>query len=223
MTQGVQCVADAQAGLALEIAALDGSDATALMWQADARALVCPETLSRRAPFAGAARASTKAGWPLILRPTGGGTVPQGPGVVNLALAFDAGEGFTLEDGYRLITSVLQEGFGPEGHQLAPGATPGSFCDGTWNLSVAGRKMIGTAQRWRARPGGTRRVLAHAMILTQGAIAMEGAAAVSAFQQNMGMPPVRAEVHVTAQEAFGWAHLPASDVLAAAHRALAAL
>ncbi len=42
---------------------------------------------------------------------------------------------------------------------------PGSFCDGRYNLQIAGKKLVGTAQRWA---GGTREqaaVLAHACLL----------------------------------------------------------
>ena len=46
------------------------------------------------------------------------------------------------------------------------GACTGAFCDGAWNVLAQGRKLAGTAQRWRATPQG-RVALIHAAILTR--------------------------------------------------------
>lgn len=173
MTDGVtglapQGVDSAAEGIAAEVAMLAQVAATGrparLLWQARTPAIVLPAACLRRPGFAAAAGHAAAAGWPLLARPTGGGAVPQGPGVLNLALAFPAEAGLTLEAGYRRICAPLTAAFARFGLSATAGATEGSFCDGAWNLSLAGRKIVGTAQRWQRREGGWA-VLAHALVL----------------------------------------------------------
>jgi lipoate-protein ligase A len=113
--------------------------------------------------------------WPAVLarhgaalqvRPSGGGLVPQGPGLWNLSLAWPAGEA-TPADMHRIYAALCQAlaaAFARLGVAATPQAVSGSFCDGRWNLAVRGRKMAGTAQAWR-RFGGRQMVLAHAVIV----------------------------------------------------------
>ncbi|MCB1385934.1 MAG: hypothetical protein KDJ80_08325 [Nitratireductor sp.] len=75
-------------------------------------------------------------------------------------------------------------------------ACPGSFCDGAWNVVVEGRKLAGTAQRWRATPAG-RVVLIHAAILIGTPDAalwpVLGALQAAAFPDE---PSLRADNHI---------------------------
>lgn len=180
-------------GLAHEAAAFTAQGAVTCLWSLRRRALVCPASLRRRPGFDLAKRNSATRGWPLHLRPTGGGAVPQGPGVLNLALAFAADRTFTIEDGYRLITQMIQDAI-PAG--WTTGATPNSLCDGAWNLSLNGRKVVGTAQRIRPLGNGQHRILAHALIMVEGDLAA-GAAAVDAFHRDLSLGPIDAGVHTT--------------------------
>lgn len=189
-------------GLALEARAFGDTDPQVRLWMPRAPALVCPAAFRRRAGFDVAARRLAAQGWPLHLRPTGGGAVPQGPGVLNLALAYTASSKFGIEAGYRLITEVIRAALGRFGAHLATGATPDSFCDGTWNLSLAGRKLVGTAQRIRPAGGGRRRVLAHALILVEGDLA-PGVAAVNQFHAELGLPSVTGHAHTTLAKVLG--------------------
>ena len=158
---------DAPAGLAAEMDMLDavagGAPAAAFLWQVRRPWLVLPERFARGDVFEAAARESTADGWPVAPRRTGGGITPQGPGVLNLALAFTTppGKSRTVRDSYGAICDPLAEALTALG--VATQATPvtGSFCDGDYNLAVEGRKIVGTAQRWR---GGT--CLCHALLLT---------------------------------------------------------
>ena len=189
-------------GLALEAAAFTAQGAVTCLWSPRRRALVCPASLRRRPGFDAAKRNSATRGWPLHLRPTGGGAVPQGPGVMNLAVAFTADRTVTIEDGYRLITQIIQDAI-PAG--WTTGATPNSFCDGAWNLSLNGRKVVGTAQRIRPVGNGQRRILAHALILVEGDLAAGAAAAASAvgtaaaaaFHRDLSLGPIDENVHAT--------------------------
>lgn len=171
------------------------------LWTAEENALVCPAAHGGRTGFAEAVARSATRGWPIATRTTGGGAVPQGPGILNFALAVTVEKGFTIEDGYRLITRAIRRGLGDYGQRLKAGTNPGSFCDGKWNLSLAGRKFVGTAQRWRPS-GGRVRILAHALVLVCGPVHV-CARAVDAYHQDSGLEPVRAEAHTTLETELG--------------------
>ena len=202
MSTALRVVPTVAEGLSLEAEAFDGTGPPVRLWMAEARALVCPAAFRRKRGFDAAARTTAARNWPLHLRPTGGGAVPQGPGVLNLALAFTAGPDFGIEAGYHLVTDVLRHALGPFGRSLATGATPDSFCDGAWNLSVAGQKLVGTAQRIRPAGGGRRRVLVHALILLEGDLSA-GVEAVNGLHADLGLPRVTDQAHTTLAHVLG--------------------
>ncbi|MEM7470803.1 MAG: hypothetical protein AAF340_05570 [Pseudomonadota bacterium] len=220
MSPLVKSVPDPSAGLAYEMALFTGHGPQVGLWQTETQGIVCPAAYERRNGFAQAIKNSADRGWPVALRPTGGGAVPQGPGVDNLALAFNPAKGTTIEDGYILLTDIIKGGFGTDGNRLEAGDTPGSFCDGAWNLSVAGRKIVGTAQRWRPNRGGCPRVLAHALFLTSDSFA-QGSDAVAAFHHDLGLSPVELEAHTSLREAFGLDTFPYAAMRDCAEAALA--
>lgn len=219
MSNHLHPVSDVALGLALEAEAFAAQSAAICLWTARQRAIVCPASMRRRPGFDRATARSAGRGWPVNLRPTGGGPVPQGPGVLNLALAFTVDRRFAIEDGYRLITSVIREAAQIRDIDLVTGATPDSFCDGAWNLSISGRKFVGTAQRLRPLGNGQRRVLAHALILMEGDVGA-GARAVDAFHRDLGLSPIRIDAHTTLAQATG-AEAPDTDGLASALHAAA--
>ena len=184
-----------------------------LVWSADAAALVCPAAYQQSPGFSMATVRSAERGWPIATRPSGGGAVPQGKGILNLAMAATFSAGFTIEDGYRLITRPIRSCLAQYGLTMETGATPGSFCDGAWNLSASERKVVGTAQRWRPSRGGKVRILAHAVILTHGRIDTS-AAAVDAFHRDLGLLPIRSDVHTSLEMELGRA-APEKESLAA--------
>ena len=100
------------------------------------------------------------------VRASGGGLVPQGPGIWNLSLVWAVDDSAMLEIGaiYRRFCSRLAEGLRELGIFSEPGLVNGSFCDGRFNLAVHGRKLVGTAQAWK-RIQTRQIVLAHAVIL----------------------------------------------------------
>ncbi|MEM7599134.1 MAG: lipoate--protein ligase family protein [Pseudomonadota bacterium] len=179
-------VPDAKDGLAREMAMLnavvDTGTASAFLWQASARALVLPERYTREAQFERAAHASAARGWPVFARKTGGGITPQGPGVLNLALCFTVppGQSRAILSSYAKIVDPMRAAFAKLGLEAEATPVQGSFCDGDYNLAIAGRKIVGTAQRWR---GST--CLIHALLMTD--IDLEGSvAAVARFSQELG-------------------------------------
>ncbi|WP_133065849.1 lipoate--protein ligase family protein [Mameliella alba] len=151
-------------GIAREMALLQQGRSAALLWSSESPALVLPAALMRSSQVQAAATLAERAGIPVVTRRSGGGIVPQGPGTLNLALVFPAPPGFQLEDGYRLICNALAEALTRFDIRSSTGACAQSFCDGTWNVLVEGRKLAGTAQRWRSTRSGPI-VLAHAAIL----------------------------------------------------------
>jgi len=149
----------------------------AAVWQAH-QSLVVPRTYRRFAAFEQACKISAAGGWPVVVRQSGGGLVPQGGGIVNFSVA-QCVEGPALahaETIYQSLCRTVSQALRRLGVDSHPAAVPGSFCDGRYNLAVAAatglRKIAGTAQVWRRmRPatGGAavQVVLAHAMILVE--------------------------------------------------------
>ncbi|WP_170334859.1 lipoyl protein ligase domain-containing protein [Ruegeria arenilitoris] len=188
-------------GLAFEAKLFSARESAVGLWASENDALVCPASYRKYYGLKDASSHSLKRGWPVFTRPTGGGAVPQGSGVVNLAIAFTAPRGFTINDGYRLITGIIRNGLGSTGVRLATGPTPTSFCDGDWNLSIQGKKVVGTAQRWKPLGETNTRVLAHALILTRGSVE-PGARAVDAFNADLGLGAVSCAAHTSLERAI---------------------
>ena len=199
---GLRQFADAASGLAFESDLFADSANQIGVWRARTNALVCPAACQNRAGFARAAARSGDRGWPVLFRPTGGGAAPQGPGALNFVVSVTVGEGFRMERGYQLLIQPVRAALGHDGRKLAVGAVNNSFCDGRWNLSIGGKKVAGAAQRWRRAGRGKTRILAHAVILTDGAI-IPGVAAVGALHRDLRLGPVRAESHTTLDDEIG--------------------
>jgi len=136
-------------GIAHEEALFGEGRRSVLLWQAEAWSLIVPRAWARRDGFAAASDAAAKRGWPLLVRSSGGGAVPQGPSTLNLAIVTSIEPRAPLQDGYRLICSAVAETLARFGIATNIGAVDGAFCDGAWNVTAGGRKLAGTAQRWR--------------------------------------------------------------------------
>ncbi|MDR5753370.1 MULTISPECIES: lipoyl protein ligase domain-containing protein [unclassified Caballeronia] len=151
--------------------------AVAHLWEAPV-SLVVPRSYQRYATLDAARDAFAQRGCPVWLRLSGGGLVPQGPGILNLSLAYPlAGTIGTMADAvYLHLCAILAGALHGLGIETNWREVEGSFCDGRFNLAwgPAGdaRKIAGTAQYWRRVPqaAGTRdeplyAVLAHAVLL----------------------------------------------------------
>lgn len=141
----------------------------AVLWCAP-RGLVAPLSYRRHAGFDSVCADFAAGGWPIRLRRSGGGVVPQGPGVLNLSLTYCPGgdPGRCADAVYAHLCAVLAQALDSLGIEAHTGAVDGSFCDGRFNLAVSTndceRKVVGTAQYWR-RAGARHAVLAHAVLL----------------------------------------------------------
>ena len=99
------------------------------------------------------------AGCPVWLRRSGGGLVPQGPGILNLSLVYPMARtlGEAAEEIYQHLCSILSSALAELGVTTGWQAVEGSFCDGRFNLACGegeqARKIAGTAQYWQSVPG----------------------------------------------------------------------
>ncbi|SEI00438.1 lipoate--protein ligase family protein [Pseudomonas asplenii] len=178
-----------------------------LFWQPSDRALVMPRRLSRLSGFEQASEALAASGWPVLLRETGGEPVPQSSSTVNIALVYapprSEGDQNRIETGYLRLCQPICAALDELGGVASLGEIEGAFCDGRYNVNLNGRKLVGTAQRWRQSRGGTRPVgLVHgAMLIDDERESM--AAAVNRFNQACELKQrVRAASHIALHEVY---------------------
>lgn len=167
----------------MERCAATGSTA-AHLWQAPP-GLVVPR---RYTLLPGWPAARDAAAGELQVRASGGGLVPQGPGIWNLSLVWPAPEATAIDTSgvYLALCAGLAAAFAHVGIVATPQPVEGSFCDGRYNLAVGGRKLVGTAQAWR-RIAGRMVVLAHAVIVVDAEPALLTAQA-NDFEALLGSP-----------------------------------
>lgn len=210
MTQPVALTVEAglqaEQDLLARICAVD-EDFGLLFWQPSDKALVMPRRLSRLADFEQACMAVAATGWPVLLRETGGEPVPQSAATVNIALVYapprSEGDQNRIETAYRRLCQPICDLLSELGGTPSLGEVDGAFCDGRFNVNLDGRKLVGTAQRWRQSRGGQRPVgLVHgALLLDNERESM--VAAVNCFNQACGLEQrCRAQSHIALHEAF---------------------
>lgn len=150
----------------LEVAAEQGS--AAAVWEPP-QGLVVPPSYRRHEGFDALCAVFEAEGWPVSVRRSGGGLVPQGAGMLTLSLAWrtrlDLGRG--MEPVYQGLCSLVQRVLAPFTVDTNCAAVEGSFCDGRFNLARGGRKVAGTAQYWKRLGADEHLVLAHACLLVE--------------------------------------------------------
>ena len=154
-------------------------EATAYFWQAH-RGWVVPRN------YAAQLRDGPEPVGNVQVRASGGGLVPQGPGIWNLSLVWPVMDAGRLDTGeiYRFLCSRMSNALRELGIFAEPGSVNGSFCDGRFNLAVGGRKLVGTAQAWK-RIRLQQIVLAHAVILVD-VDPVQLTTAANAFEASIG-------------------------------------
>lgn len=160
--------------------------AVAHLWEAPP-GLIVPRSYRRYARLAQIQADFARRGLAVELRPSGGGVVPQGPGILNMSLAFPVSQpiGSLSDTIYQHLCAILRAALAGLGIRAEARTVVGSFCDGRYNLAVGGRKIAGTAQYWRRREGNGHSVLAHAVLLVDAdPVAATGLA--NAFEAALG-------------------------------------
>ena len=144
----LQHIADPAQAMAMETALFQrGSHGTCTLWTTR-RCLVVPRSMMRRPGFSDARACLLERDVAVVARTSGGGVVPQGPGILNLTATVSvAPHARSLVADYAWLCAPLTELLGAHGIDARLGRVPGSFCDGEYNVVVAGRKIAGTAQR----------------------------------------------------------------------------
>ena len=178
-------------------------DTGCLVWTTNP-CLIAPRSYLRNQAFPDACRKMKYLGWPVYVRPTAGDVTPQGAGTFNVSTVFRVrkNEDRNVEAIYRWLCDPLIAWVESLGKTACCGPINQSFCDGSFNVAVEGRKLAGTAQRWRAcsSRNGDWSVLAHAIVLVDAAIE-PGVAAVNRFYECCDIEDrVRPESHINLSE-----------------------
>ena len=134
----------------LEAAAARGCGSTWAVWRTY-QALIVPSHAANATNFRMACLDMSLRGWPVHVRDTGGDVTPQSPGVINATAAFVVRRtiDLSIEATYRQFCEPLVAFLRTLGIDAYLSSVPGAFCDGAFNIVVGGRKLAGTAQRWR--------------------------------------------------------------------------
>jgi len=166
-----------------------------------------PKRLARLPGFESARVGLATHGWPILLRETGGEPVPQSASTVNIALVYaplsSEGDQGRIETAYQRLCQPICDLLTELGGVASLGEIEGAFCDGRFNVNLNGRKLVGTAQRWRQSQGGQRPVgLVHGALLLDN----ERESMVASVNRFNGLCSLeqrcRAQSHIALHEVF---------------------
>jgi octanoyl-[GcvH]:protein N-octanoyltransferase len=92
-------------------------------------------------------------GFHFIVRNSGGLAVVLDSGVLNLSLIFpDTEKGIDINRGYDAMWALIQQMFSDFNAEIVAKEIEGSYCPGSYDLSIRGKKFAGISQR-RIRKG----------------------------------------------------------------------
>ncbi|WP_022793053.1 lipoate--protein ligase family protein [Marinococcus halotolerans] len=91
-------------------------------------------------------------GYEVIVRNSGGLAVVLDEGIYNLSLIFKEERGTSIHAGYEWMWSFMQEVFDDSPGKIDAYEIVGSYCPGSYDLSIDGKKFAGISQR-RIRGG----------------------------------------------------------------------
>jgi lipoate-protein ligase A len=141
--------------------------------------LVVTSLLAHRPAFAAAAAASARRGWPVVVRRTGGGPVPQTSGTLNVSLAYATPRENTptIDAAFKHFADAMLAALQSCGVSGVVGEIDGSCCPGRYDIAIGKQKIIGIAQRRRQGTTGGQKdgrllaaVLVHAMVWVDGTL-----------------------------------------------------
>lgn len=86
------------------------------------------------------------------VRPSGGAAVKLTPGVINVSLIMpNTDRVINIHEDFKKMVSYIQEALLPWEAVAKAGEIEGAFCPGDYDVSIAGRKFCGIAQRRLAK------------------------------------------------------------------------
>ncbi|MAY42793.1 MULTISPECIES: lipoate--protein ligase family protein [unclassified Neptuniibacter] len=146
-----------------------------LLWRSK-QALVVPKSATHKDNYFEACQHCEGEGWPVVVRSTGGELTPQTESFINLSLVIKCKKNqLSIRDSYLVICNALIKWLAENGITGRCSSIDGAFCDGDFNVVVDGRKLVGTAQRWKKvtdpkvrADGSDMALLMHAVILCDG-------------------------------------------------------
>lgn len=93
-----------------------------------------------------------EAGYQVVLRNSGGLAVVLDQGVLNLSLILpDVERGIAIDRGYETMFMLIKDMFADFGQVIEAREIEHSYCPGSYDLSIDGRKFAGIAQRRMAK------------------------------------------------------------------------
>jgi octanoyl-[GcvH]:protein N-octanoyltransferase len=136
--------------------------------------------------FDAACAMSERAGWPVVMRRSGGSAVVHRPGILNVSVrrCMPPDSLRWVSQGYEAFLAYLISAFKSLGVECDAGAVPGAYCDGRFNLRMGGCKLAGTAAHFAIRDG-ARVCLYHAAIHVSGSVS-DDIAAIERFEHALG-------------------------------------
>ena len=127
-------------------------------------ALLVTRSETRLPHFDGAAAEMQAAGWPVILRKSGGGACPVRPGTVQVSMIEAAFAAATMNAKYAALSKLIQSTLGFFQIVSETGSVAGAYCPGNHDLAVQGKKIAGMSQHWFRNRWGTHCVVTAASI-----------------------------------------------------------
>ena len=83
-----------------------------------------------------------------VIRPSGGLAVVSDPGILNFSLLIKpAGGRLSIDDAYEVLLRLINQVLAPYQEQVQAGEITRSYCPGSYDLSLQGKKIAGLAQR----------------------------------------------------------------------------
>jgi lipoate-protein ligase A len=189
----VLCLSEAQpADLALarqqllaDELASESSNPSLLVWRAQPALLVARRE-TRLPHFREASNQMAVAGWPIVVRKSGGGACPIGLGTVQVS-TIEPASGATMNAKYDALAELIQSTLGSFRIVSRTGRVANAYCPGTYDLAVQGKKIAGLSQHWFRNRCGIRCVVTSASInIEEAPDALAGA--VNRFYESAGSP-----------------------------------
>ena len=91
-------------------------------------------------------------GFQPVIRNSGGLAVVLDAGVLNISLVLPERGGIDIDSGYEAMLALVRRMFAEETDAIVAGEVVGSYCPGSYDLSIHGKKFAGISQR-RVRGG----------------------------------------------------------------------